>query len=803
MWRMCGHPSCFENGAELNVFVKWLRHYCMTKAWKDSDFAWSTALWHFCCIICIIMVYIHLAHLCSYFGHMSGHVSSWVSFRPHQRKDVGRHPEDGTSRGFPWVFGRPETRVLRGRSMAQGTYGVPHFPVEIHRTGHRTGPFLQPFQFNLAVHNMTGRDEELILRMGQEGMSVELISKVLQLNSDAVRQTLEGSEVVKDSYFPEVQELLRDPVELCCPISLELMEDPVIAPDGHTYERSFIKCSLEGKRESPMTKEPIHDLVFFPNRDKKSAIVIYREAVVQSVLSMKQKLLSTSRIDEALKLLDKAELFVRSVLPDAAARRKLVHLLLIRVRLLGAGRDSVILEIVVLLIEMEDTNQIPKFLGEIEEEEFLSLLAKLEDERVARLREMQTSSSLSLCRKDTIDLQLARRLIKYVSDDGRLKELWSLLLLHSQDYSWVKAAAVFLASFCERLDVDLKRLHEQVLLHVCRCLNDKAVAISIAYDFFHCDLGISSATTWPARGSASIILEMAIRATDHQQKLSLLLRAYRINPGNQFLRSAIATHLAEFLEAREAGECAEGEALLLKLLLENNQEVPDDLIQRLTLTDAQLEELSADQLMSLAYQIGAKRRRLDGSQVAVKAAKLFESMHSEEKAQDAFLQAFSLDRSNEHAANGLIQAVVALKDRCRILEKSCQDRSVMSFVWDLSCYDFKGFRKGQRQTSDLLPLSCWGMNAWISLYPAGEEGSLSGKASLHLHFQNVGYVRGKIRGGNQADAQFSLDRQSKWVRRNFMDTSEILLHGACITLQILSVQLPTLQLGRSGRLPEE
>ena len=33
------------------------------------------------------------------------------------------------------------------------------------------------------------------------------------------------------------------PDALCCPISMEIMRDPVIAADGHTYERAEIEAS--------------------------------------------------------------------------------------------------------------------------------------------------------------------------------------------------------------------------------------------------------------------------------------------------------------------------------------------------------------------------------------------------------------------------------------------------------------------------------------------------------------------------------------------------------------------------------
>ena len=97
------------------------------------------------------------------------------------------------------------------------------------------------------------QDEKLILRMSRQGMSVEAISKVLQIKGDTVVQILQqGASVVqilqqgasaKDSIWStsatdeknlmsEVKDLLRYPEELCCPISRELMEDPVIAEDG-------------------------------------------------------------------------------------------------------------------------------------------------------------------------------------------------------------------------------------------------------------------------------------------------------------------------------------------------------------------------------------------------------------------------------------------------------------------------------------------------------------------------------------------------------------------------------------------
>ena len=41
------------------------------------------------------------------------------------------------------------------------------------------------------------------------------------------------------------------PDALCCPISMEIMRDPVIAADGHTYERVEIESWFANNRTSP------------------------------------------------------------------------------------------------------------------------------------------------------------------------------------------------------------------------------------------------------------------------------------------------------------------------------------------------------------------------------------------------------------------------------------------------------------------------------------------------------------------------------------------------------------------------
>uniref|UniRef100_UPI0037E87B67 WD repeat, SAM and U-box domain-containing protein 1-like n=1 Tax=Semicossyphus pulcher TaxID=241346 RepID=UPI0037E87B67 len=63
------------------------------------------------------------------------------------------------------------------------------------------------------------------------------------------------------------------PDEFLCPITRELMKDPVIAADGYSYERDSIESWIRGKNKtSPMTNLPLHTTLLTPNRSLKMAI---------------------------------------------------------------------------------------------------------------------------------------------------------------------------------------------------------------------------------------------------------------------------------------------------------------------------------------------------------------------------------------------------------------------------------------------------------------------------------------------------------------------------------------------------
>ena len=86
-------------------------------------------------------------------------------------------------------------------------------------------------------------------------------------NAQAVPSTralkrLEHSAATRDAEIVALKEVIRArggaPDDLQCPISQELMRDPVVAADGRTYERAQIAAWIvRGNNTSPMTNEQL------------------------------------------------------------------------------------------------------------------------------------------------------------------------------------------------------------------------------------------------------------------------------------------------------------------------------------------------------------------------------------------------------------------------------------------------------------------------------------------------------------------------------------------------------------------
>lgn len=124
---------------------------------------------------------------------------------------------------------------------------------------------------------------------------------------------------------------IQIPYHFRCPISLELMSDPVTVCTGQTYDRSSIESWVAtGNTTCPVTRAPLHDFTLIPNHTLRRLIqdwcVANRSLGVERIPTPKQP------ADAAV---------VRSLINQAASPSNLLHNRISALRRLrGLARDS-------------------------------------------------------------------------------------------------------------------------------------------------------------------------------------------------------------------------------------------------------------------------------------------------------------------------------------------------------------------------------------------------------------------------------------------------------------------------------
>ena len=483
---------------------------------------------------------------------------------------------------------------------------------------------------------------------------------------------------------------------------------------------------------------------------------------------------------------------MRPRLPDTAARKQLAALLLLRFKLPGE-HGNVAKEVLSLVAETQNSQQLQEAFATMEESDIPLLLSSLSETAVKQLHVGMLAHDHGC--KGLVDKELARRLARRLNED-HLEKLWQLLQGHldSEQDSWAQAAACLLSAQMGRIEVHLGDLSSKVLTEARKFLDDQLFAIAFAKDFFACDLGISSAKQWPLKSTAPIFNELATRVSEDksEEKLQLLLNGYDIAESDPVIRASLYKLLHARMLSQNGGDAYAMEGLFLKLALEEGC-IPKDVLAKLTLRERHLSQASAEQLMKLCQQLADSDRLADGARVAVFAARAFRAKGKVRRCEEAFLKAFSLDRSNQEAAAGLADAVTSAHERCDELG----DRS-SSVLWDLSGYDFSGFRKGECQKSEKFQLLSSGLTAWLELYPKGRRDSSEGQAGLYFFVDTPAMVKWTWQSGSgevrTVERDFSKNSSNAdgtpkgcgW--HNFMPISEA---NSSITLQILRVQLPS------------
>jgi len=96
----------------------------------------------------------------------------------------------------------------------------------------------------------------------------------------------------------EMPEATTAPDALCCPISMEIMRDPVIAADGHTYERADIELWFANNNTSPKTGAVLPHVSLIPNHALKAMISDFLDEALSAAHEEGEAVVPAAREEE-------------------------------------------------------------------------------------------------------------------------------------------------------------------------------------------------------------------------------------------------------------------------------------------------------------------------------------------------------------------------------------------------------------------------------------------------------------------------------------------------------------------------
>ncbi|GER48799.1 U-box domain-containing protein [Striga asiatica] len=135
---------------------------------------------------------------------------------------------------------------------------------------------IDPFQTNnrliksLHVDDISNIDHDVSMKMEGLALVNHVLDEVCENKENVIRNNSLSCKNVEEN---KKSDSVVIPDDFRCPISLELMRDPVIVATGQTYERSYIQRWIDcGNTTCPKTQQKLHHLTLTPNYVLRSLI---------------------------------------------------------------------------------------------------------------------------------------------------------------------------------------------------------------------------------------------------------------------------------------------------------------------------------------------------------------------------------------------------------------------------------------------------------------------------------------------------------------------------------------------------
>tara|TARA_B100001250_G_scaffold333784_1_gene299505 strand:+ start:1986 stop:3290 length:1305 start_codon:yes stop_codon:yes gene_type:complete len=103
----------------------------------------------------------------------------------------------------------------------------------------------------------------------------ETETEMTEINTNIENEMIGDTEMAETETETEITETVNEenmPEEFRCPISLDLMKEPVIAADGHSYDKTQIERWFQTNDTSPKTRDSLLCKNLFPNLELRNRI---------------------------------------------------------------------------------------------------------------------------------------------------------------------------------------------------------------------------------------------------------------------------------------------------------------------------------------------------------------------------------------------------------------------------------------------------------------------------------------------------------------------------------------------------
>lgn len=128
------------------------------------------------------------------------------------------------------------------------------------------------------IDNINATMNNIVIGSSGIRQPTRIVQSPVQQLLSSIRSERPKPDIATSTPLKIPKELPQDiPNQFLCPITMDIMSDPVMLTDGHVYERKAIEKWLETNNKSPLTNNPIKKDIIIPCFTLRSLMQDYFE----------------------------------------------------------------------------------------------------------------------------------------------------------------------------------------------------------------------------------------------------------------------------------------------------------------------------------------------------------------------------------------------------------------------------------------------------------------------------------------------------------------------------------------------